>query len=207
MKAALALLLLGAMQTQTPVPPAGETIEVSIVNVDVVVTDRHGNHIRGLTADDFEVRDNGVAQPVTHFAEYEDKQAPHASAQTAAAPAPQPAGPPPQKRTLVLFVERQVLRPAQADSFVASMKKLLHDTMRPGDSAAVVSFGRVTKIEQDFTGDLARLDAAVDRLRPLFDRLGQNTEGEAIQNEYMQELLNEAAAESGTTEARSVIMS
>ncbi|HEV2722854.1 MAG TPA: VWA domain-containing protein, partial [Thermoanaerobaculia bacterium] len=161
----------------------------------------------GLTADDFEVRDNGVVQPVTHFAEYEDKQAPRPSAQTAAAPAPQPAAPPPQKRTLVLFVERQVLRPAQADSFVASMKKLLHDTVRPGDSAAVVSFGHVTKVEQDFTGDLAHLDAAVDRLRPLFERFGQNTEGEAIQNEYMQELLDEAAAESGTTEARSVIMS
>ncbi len=202
MKGVLALLLLGAMQ----VPPAGETIEVSIVNVDVVVTDRHGNHVRGLTAADFEVRDHGAVQPITNFAEYRDEQRPEKSVPQPAAPQP-PAPAPPQKRTLVLFVEKQYLPPGQADSFIATMKKLLHDTVRPGDSAAVVSFAYTTKVEQDFTGDLARLDAAIDRLRPLFDRWGaKRTESEAIQSEYLQEVLDRATKESGTADAASLVL-
>ena len=31
------------------IPSLGETIEIAIVNVDVVVTDRDGNRVRGLT--------------------------------------------------------------------------------------------------------------------------------------------------------------
>jgi len=208
MKGVLALLLLGTIQAQTPVPPASETIEVSIVNVDVVVTDRHGNHVRGLTAADFEIRDHGAVQPITNFAEYRDEQprAAPSPAPTAAA-VPRPAAAPPQKRTLVLFVEHQYLSPWQADSFVATMKKLLHDTVRPGDSAAVVSFVYTTKVEQDFTGDLAQLDAAVDRLRPLFDRWGaKRTESEAIQNEYLQEVLERATRESRAAAAASLVL-
>src|SRR5258706_16315897 len=49
--------------------PYGERIEVNITNVDVVVTDRAGAHVHGLTKDDFEVLDGGVPQPVTNFTE------------------------------------------------------------------------------------------------------------------------------------------
>src|SRR5256885_15931896 len=47
--------------------PYGERIEVNITNVDVVVTDRGGAHVHGLTKDDFEVLDSGVPQAVTNF--------------------------------------------------------------------------------------------------------------------------------------------
>jgi len=197
----LAVCLPADASAQTRIPSAGETIEVSIVNVDVVVTDRHGNHIRGLTAADFEIRDNGVPQPITNFAEYNDDgvrgpatPAPAEGGAPTAVSAPQRAR---EKRTLVLFVERQVLKPAQADSFVASLKKLLHETMRTGDTAAVVSFRFVPKVEQDFTGDLTRLEAAIDRLRPMFDRFGENIEGEVIRNAYLQELDAEVTAAGG----------
>lgn len=51
-------------------PRSNETIDVSIVNVDVFVTDRQGNCVRGLTAADFEIREDGRPQPITNFAEY-----------------------------------------------------------------------------------------------------------------------------------------
>lgn len=39
-----------------------------IVHFAVTVTDRRGEVVTGLTADDFEIRENGVAQTLSHFA-------------------------------------------------------------------------------------------------------------------------------------------
>src|SRR5436190_21842494 len=47
----------------------GETIDVRVVNVDVVVRDRAGKPVPGLTKDDFEVFDNGKPQIVTNLSE------------------------------------------------------------------------------------------------------------------------------------------
>ena len=46
-----------------------ETIEVRITNLDVVVTDRSGNPITGLTKDDFEILEGGKPQTITNFSE------------------------------------------------------------------------------------------------------------------------------------------
>jgi len=43
-------------------------IDTELVNLNVVVTDRHGQRVRGLGKDDFEVYENGVKQEITHFA-------------------------------------------------------------------------------------------------------------------------------------------
>lgn len=62
--------LTAAAQDRPVIPHLGETIEVSIINVDVVVTDRKGNHIHGLTRDDFDIYENAKIQPFSNFAEY-----------------------------------------------------------------------------------------------------------------------------------------
>lgn len=49
-----------------PQQPLTEKIDVNLVNVDVTVTSR-GEPARGLTRDDFEVREDGVPQPITNF--------------------------------------------------------------------------------------------------------------------------------------------
>lgn len=45
-------------------PGFGERVEVNAVLLDVVVTDRNGNQILGLTKDDFVVKENGVRQTI-----------------------------------------------------------------------------------------------------------------------------------------------
>src|SRR5437660_1113968 len=57
-------------QQKPPVPSIGETIEVSLVNLDVFVTDKTGQRVRGLGKEDFEILENGVRQPITNFTEY-----------------------------------------------------------------------------------------------------------------------------------------
>jgi Ca-activated chloride channel family protein len=81
-----------ATATAQETPRLGETVEVSIVNVDVVVTDGKGNRVRGLTRDDFEIFENGKPQPVSNFAEYAsdgpDARVTVAGEATTSAPAP-----------------------------------------------------------------------------------------------------------------------
>jgi VWFA-related protein len=53
-------------------PPLAEKIDVSVVNVDVTVTDRKGNSVSGLTRADFEVLEDGKPQPISNFYSVED---------------------------------------------------------------------------------------------------------------------------------------
>jgi VWFA-related protein len=48
-------------------PPLVEKIDVSVVNVDVTVTDRRGQPVAGLTRNDFEVLEDGKPQKITNF--------------------------------------------------------------------------------------------------------------------------------------------
>jgi len=150
-------------------PRAGETIEVSIVNLDVFVTDKQGNRVRGLTAADFEIRENGKVQPVTNLTEYTG--APAAGVTSVdAAPAEQ-AVTPQTKRTIIVFVERFSLPPARTKAMFDSIRTMLRRTVRKGDAAAVVSWSRQLEVRQQLTDDLAKLDQALTAIetdaRPL----------------------------------------
>src|SRR5712671_1576615 len=87
---AVALLFAVSLQSQQPAapkpvkasptpvaapPPLVEKIEVSVVNVDVTVTDRHGLPVPGLTRDDFEILEDGKPQPISNFYAVDNAQA------------------------------------------------------------------------------------------------------------------------------------
>jgi VWFA-related protein len=55
-----------ASQTDQQRPPTFRT-GTNLVRVDVTVTDSHGDLVRTLKADDFQVFENGVQQPITSF--------------------------------------------------------------------------------------------------------------------------------------------
>ena len=64
--------MLAAQEAQKPAaPPPSETptfpAQVEQVIVDVVVTDKKGNPIKGLTKNDLSVSEDGVAQQVVSF--------------------------------------------------------------------------------------------------------------------------------------------
>jgi VWFA-related protein len=152
---------------QTPVVPhATESVEVSIVNVDAVVVDKDGKRVQGLRRDDFEIFENGVRQPITNFAEYSSAPLQQQSGVvTAQVPAAAPQPPPSQQRSIIVFVERFQLPAFRSDPMFAAMKKLLHDSVRPGDRVMVVSWNRgIVGIRQIFTDDLSKVDTALDAL-------------------------------------------
>jgi VWFA-related protein len=149
-----------AQTTKKPEPPRlGESIDVSIVNVDAIVTDRHGNRIRGLTKDDFEMLENGKAQAITNFADYT------ADAAAAAAGAPDAqAIAKPQPRTMIVFVEHFRAPNWLRDAYFQGLREFLHRAVRPGDAVKVVAYTDRVETRQDFTDDLGKLDAALASL-------------------------------------------
>jgi VWFA-related protein len=142
-------------------PPFVESIDVSIVNLDVVVTDRRGNHVAGLTRDDFEVFENGKRQPLTHFVEYASGVGRGAAGIEGHAPE---AMEPRQKRTLVLLVDQLSTRGSDRKRLFAELKRFAADSVHSGDAMAVVEWHRGLQVIQDFTDDRAAIDRAIDRI-------------------------------------------
>jgi VWFA-related protein len=60
----------------------GDVIDVDLVNVEVWVTDPQGRPVSGLTADDFEIREDGKPVAITHFSELREPGAPATGLET-----------------------------------------------------------------------------------------------------------------------------
>ena len=71
--AALLLAAVPATGQESPLPDLfSDVIDVRVVNVEVVVTDKKGNRIRGLQASDFEVHVDGAPVQIDYFTEVDD---------------------------------------------------------------------------------------------------------------------------------------
>lgn len=155
----------GAAQDRAIVPRASETIEVSIVNVDVVVTDKKGNHLHGLTKNDFEIYEDRKLQPVSNFTEYRGgREAMETGVSGSVPPRPATEIALRPKRTILVFMDNFSLPPPKKELFFASLKTLLHETVGPGDVVSVVSWKRMIVTRLPFTNDLAALDSVLGKI-------------------------------------------
>src|SRR5436309_11793694 len=70
------LVVAPGVRAADDVPPSfGESIDVRVVNVEAVVTDRQGNRVSGLKPEDFRLRVDGREVPVEYFSEIRDGEA------------------------------------------------------------------------------------------------------------------------------------
>lgn len=160
---ALALSISAAAHAQV-----SETIEVRVTNVDVVVTDRAGNPVHGLTAADFEVIEAGKPQPVSNFYEVRGTPATPAVAGQPEPAAPEPAAVPQARRRIVVFVDTTSVHPHSRTQMLDTFEKSLDRLMRDNDQAMLVLFdgvaGKVmTPLTADRTVLLARLREAAKK--------------------------------------------
>jgi VWFA-related protein len=157
------LLLLPNLVRAQGVPSLGETIEVAIVNVDVVVTDAAGKRVHDLTLQDFEIYEDGKLQPLSHFAEYRGTPA-ATMAMEADAPAQRPPDQPSQRRTLIIFIEMFKLPSFRVGPFIESIKDLVRTTIRSGDAVSIVTFNGTSKIRLASTGDVTAVEQQLDAI-------------------------------------------
>ena len=152
------ILLVVALIAASPLlaadgPKLGETIDVSVVNVDAIVTDHQGNHIRGLTKDDFQIFENGKLQPITNFSEIGIAQS-----QAGVSVVHQP-------RTIIVFIEHFRVPDFRRDAFFNGMHDYLHRIVRPGDSVKIVTFAKKLETRLGFTDNLEAIDRTLDQIK------------------------------------------
>src|SRR4051794_38137392 len=167
----LSLAAAGVRAQDTP-PSFGESIDVRVVNVEAVGTDRQGNRVSGLKPEDFPLRVDGREVPVEYFSEIRDGEAlaatPEAAAQsqeakTAGGAAGQGGAEGRGGTYYLLYVDDFFSTPAQRDAVLAALKKDLGH-LGPDDRMAVVAYdgGRLTMIS-NWSGSLADLGRALDQ--------------------------------------------
>ena len=132
----------------TPKKPAGDkpednftlAVEVDLINLDVVVTDKKGNFIPNLAQKNFRVYEDKSEQKITNF------------------------GPTIAPLTVVMLIEFGRTFGYWFDDVVMPAAHFI-DLLRPDDWAAVVAYDLRPEILTDFTQDKRELYGALNRLR------------------------------------------
>ena len=144
---------------------------VELVTVDLVVRDRSGALVGGLTLDDFEVREDGVVQGVTLF-DALGTNASHAApggAGTAVATATPSTAPPAADVTgaMILLFDLAALRHEEVDRAVEAASRYLEDATAPHVRFAVAAITSDLEWLTDLTTDRDALLSALDRVAGL----------------------------------------
>jgi VWFA-related protein len=158
--------LLAQQKTQpAELPKLVENIDVHVIGVDVVVTDKKGNPITGLTKDDFRVFENGEEKAISNFSEIDGRVAkpPVATGTAAPEPAAKKEEVPEQlKRRIILYVDNLSLAPFNRNRVFKQMKDFIKDVMRPGDETMLATYNRSLKVRVPFTRDPVQIQQMLD---------------------------------------------
>jgi len=157
----IAAALLGAAIPARP-QQLTESIDVNLVNVDVTVT-ANGHSIRGLTKDDFEVREDGVLQSITNFYAVENTQAAATSTDSATAPA---AADPRFRRKILLIVDYAHTSKINRNFALQKIEKFVDDHYGAAPSEWSIAIAASDmKVILPLTADNARVRACIEAMR------------------------------------------
>lgn len=154
-----------------------DTVEVRVVNVDVIVTDKSGAFVPGLTREDFVLKVDGKPVELSNFAAYpsaEEEPAAGAAAAPAPVAAPEnwtltpetkalPAGKSPPAVYAVL-VDQTLIQPGERASILKQLRTFFGNGLKEGDKALVATYNRQFRLITDLTADKAVIDAALAEL-------------------------------------------
>ena len=157
-------------------------ITTNLVQVDAVVT-KDGKPVTGLTADDFEIYEDGHKQTITSFAYITNvgNTAVSANASTGNAarlkdsatdkavnnppPPPEPVQRDAARRTIAIVVDDLGISAESMGQIKTHLRKFVAEELQPNDLVAVIRTGGNVGALQQFTTDKRVLDRAVDQLR------------------------------------------
>ncbi len=136
-----------------------DEIELTVVNLTVMVTDKNGHAVTTLTADDFEVTQDGERKPITNFQLFTEESfrpgrepavssgAPPTASDDVAAPADL------RPVFLAVYVDHDNLDPPDRNRILTQVRAFITDNLRPPVQMMVISRQREPKILQDFTSE------------------------------------------------------
>ena len=155
------LAALPAAAQESPLPDLfSDVIDVRVVNVEVVVTDREGNRVRGLQPGDFELHVDGGQVPINYFTEIDEGRA-LASTDDRIGNVPSVTADGPVGTSYLVFIDDLFAIKQRRDRV---LKRLEEDLTRlgPADRVAVVAHdGYELTLITDWTGDRGDIEAAL----------------------------------------------
>jgi VWFA-related protein len=207
MRVTLALLLsfCTLLPTLAQTPRADDKDDVvrittNLVQIDAVVT-KDGKPVTDLSADDFEIYEDGRKQAITSFAYISNVS--RANVPSKAEPAPKhdkvtaatsDAPPPPEpvrrdvaRRTIAIVVDDLGTSAESMGQVKNRLRKFIAEELQPNDLIAIIRTGSDVGALQQFTNDKRVLNRAVDQLRwnvcsrmgvsvsPAVESVGDNT--------------------------------
>jgi VWFA-related protein len=168
----VALTQSGEPPSETPRPSSRrhgiflDTVDVTLINVEVVVTDRKGEPIHDLTIDDFEILDDGEPVEITNFYRVEGGRRAPSSLQLL----PEGETPPPavaeeyEPFSVIILVDDVFITPQSRKRIFNSLSEQLDKILTPGTQVMVARLDPEIKIEQRFSKDRAAVATTLKRL-------------------------------------------
>ncbi len=158
-----------APKVQEPaIPPVAETVDVTVTNVDVFVTDSKGQRVSGLKADDFEIRQDGIPQKITNFYAvaggkvlFEDGSSVPLDSKEKEVVAEVPAE---VKAHYVFYIDNQNIQPQNRNRMFKSLKAFIPQAIGPNAEGMIVTYARSVKIRKGFTTEPNELIGAIEQI-------------------------------------------
>ncbi|MDP9322855.1 MAG: VWA domain-containing protein [Acidobacteriota bacterium] len=190
---AVATLTSSLPSAQQAQPRAVFRSHLNVISVDVIVRDKSGASVRGLTASDFEIREDGRPQQVSSFSfeEISDKTVPALQsadllagvearlaedtqratapgmakkAAAEAAPAVMTSDMLAGRRLITLVFDISSMQPEDVQRAVDAARKYVDEKMSPADLVAVATVGSTLSVLTDFTADRVKVATALGTL-------------------------------------------
>jgi VWFA-related protein len=146
-------------------------VESSFVQLDAMVTDKDGNHIRGLKPENFRVLEDNVAQRISAVDFFDvSKAVADVSAEpiyvslNSAYDSATLSAIRSSHRLIVLFFDKSEMFPEDLLRSVDSAKEFVKNQMTPADLVTIATYGTQLSVMSDFTNDRANLAEALDSL-------------------------------------------
>jgi VWFA-related protein len=164
--------LFSLAQSVEKVAPLIERIEVSVTNVDVVVTDSAGRPVSGLSRGDFEIFEDGKPQKVTNFYAIEDATVRLATNGDSSEGSIDPDQ---FRRKIVLLIDNNFIQKPNRDAALNRLDEFIDSHLTPNCQWTLIAIGRGVETVQTFTSDKLKMHAALARVRdmPTFDEQRQ----------------------------------
>jgi VWFA-related protein len=169
----LAASIVAVVAPSIAFPPRQQTVRVesAFVQIDATVTDKAGNRIHGLKAENFQIFEDRTAQKITavDFCQIQPSGL-DVDANPVSIDLDNPTDPDSLRaigashRLIVLFFDRTTMEPEDTIRSVESARAFVKDQMTPADLVTVATYGTQLVVNSNFTNDRAALDQTLGNM-------------------------------------------
>ncbi len=135
-----------------------DSVDVRLVNLEVLVTDDQGEPVTGLKKSDFIVTEDKQPVELSNFFAVENRNAINQAGELS------DQLPATRSLLLVVYVDNLNILPQNRNRTFASLRKFIQEGLDPSDRVMIVSYGGQLEMVQNFTNDADKIDASLSKL-------------------------------------------